>query len=212
MGVPRPGIGVPDLIIHAAKIGIVLNDRVVPVGDPDILVGADVRKDGSDPFVRASQHILHYLLFFSIDTAVGFQVDRMHDMGRRLGHHQRPPVRRRISASGVGESARRGRITVAIVDLLQRPFGAVLHQVMALDIGYILLRAIAHGDADNYGVVVVGRRAENGIVFANAEAPCVVVELAYGLQVGAVARKSEDSLPRMRASSLGAWPGVYRPE
>ena len=107
----------------------------------------------------------------------------MHDMSRRFGYHESPPIFGREPSTVVGKRSRSRSVAVPKVHLLQLALRRVHHQIVALNIGHIHACLVSQRGPHYNGMVIISGRSIDSIVFSNAQSPCIVVECSDGLEV-----------------------------
>ena len=178
-----------------ARGRVVLDDVVLPVGEPDRAVGPDLGEDGRHPFVAARDQI--EIVVGRVAGAVASYVEERDVLHRRLADHgpalqaggkivgedERAAGRRGVAAEDVHlPVVRRDRVGLVLgVD----PLGGHRAQAAGQDGG---------GDAAEEDRCVVRGAAELVAEFIHAVAPGVVRELVQELEGGAVGLEAERAL------------------
>ena len=164
-----------------------LDDEVLPVGEPDGAVRADFGEDRRHPFIRASHEAVGVL--GHIAGSVRLDVHEADQLHRRLADH-RHTLQSGRELSGIDESGtRRGGPAAHHVDLSE----VRGDRVRLVDNVDLLGRHAAgtlgpgrSGDAAEEDRRVVGRATEGVTGGIGAVAPGIVRELVEELELGAV--------------------------
>ena len=181
---PRPRLGV----------GIVLDDEVVPVGDPHISVRTDLGHYGREPFVCAGHETKG--VYGLVARFLWSHVVHAQQVAGRAADECPPisPRFRETGGSGEGVSTTCG-VGIERVDLTnvrgnRMELGRTCDHLGA---HATLTAKDSVGDAPEEAGIVVGGGAEYVAGFVESNAPCVVVELVKEFHVRAIGTKAKGS-------------------
>ena len=179
-------LGIETAAVHAGG-RIVLDDEVLPVGEPDGAVGTDFGEDRRHPFVGAGHEAVAVL--GDVTGPGGLHVHEADELHRRLADHGLA-LQARGQLGGVDEGrAGGGGVAAHDVDLTEVG-GDRMGLVDDVDLlGRHAAGALSprgRGDAAEEDRGVVGGTTEGVAGGVGAIAPCVVRELVEKLESGAV--------------------------
>ena len=166
---------------------VVLNNKIVPIGHPEIAVGAHLGNDGAKPFIGTGHEAK------CVDSLVAgiLRADVVHAEEIAGGPaNERAPIAPCLGESRTGGKgvAAAGGVGVEGIDLSDVRRDRVKRARVGDHLRAHLAFAAEHRrrDAAEKRRVVVGGRAEDVTGGVEAKTPCVVVELVQKLDVGGV--------------------------
>ena len=157
---------------------VVLNNKIVPVGHPEIAVGAYFGDDWAEPFIGAGHEAK------GVDGLVAgiLRADVVHAEEIAGGPaNERAPIAPCLGESRTGGKgmAAAGGVGVEGIDLPDVWRDGIKTRRIGDHLGTLAALAVVHGGgqtAEESGIII-GRGAEHIARFIEAHTPCVVVEL-----------------------------------